>query len=213
VGTWGTQVFDSDHACDYLGDIVGPLIVAVRQGIGALSGWDNHYAVEKIVPSIACLRALAQAFSLNVQVHLQRSQVERWRDRYLEWFDETEASAWRTPEGAAEFRKNAETEFNLLIEQLTEWPADEWDLPDTFRREFQFTLWLAAECRLTEDEIDYLRRIGMRDATFSTSNGGNLIDVVREDSSLDAAVRSAILMASSQRVIVARVEIEGSQFI
>lgn len=73
---------------------------------------------------------------------------------------------------------------------------------------YQFTLILSGPPDLTEDIADSLFEAGCDDGTPGTCNGVFSIDFHREASSLEEAIRSAIVNVRSVGFEVARVELE-----
>jgi hypothetical protein len=73
---------------------------------------------------------------------------------------------------------------------------------------YQFTLILSGPLDLTEDIADSLFEAGCDDGTPGTCNGVFSIDFHREASSLEEAIRSAIVNVRSVGFEVARVELE-----
>lgn len=74
-------------------------------------------------------------------------------------------------------------------------------------KRYEFRLILKDQLELTEDLADDLFEAGCDDGTPGTANGLFLIDFHREESSLEAAIRTAVAAVNSAGYDVERVEI------
>jgi len=137
MGTWGTAIFDDDQASDFLGDLMSLLYNSARVGIEALDDQSRYREAYNVPAAIACLRALATGIDSCIY-SMQRSEVEEWRRKWLQWYDRECVDEWDADDFVA-FRRNVDQQFEMLIERLHEWPTNEWQeirkaTTDSFRR-------------------------------------------------------------------------------
>src|SRR5262249_38617410 len=118
MGTWGTGTFENDTAADFRDRVLDEL----RRLIDAdLDKSDSDGVLERpTLATVACLRAIMAAMlePVYAREYLARDQAERWRRRYLDWFDKNSPRFGAGESVVSELRTNAEREFDRLLDCL-----------------------------------------------------------------------------------------------
>ncbi len=118
MGVWGPGVFDSDSALDFLGDLERSLIDRIREDLDRL---DDGF-LDPITPAtISILHGIAKHIP-STRVHLDPDELDRFRHRYLQWFDANEHEFGGEDEFMKELRGKAAAEFDSLIALCSERP-------------------------------------------------------------------------------------------
>jgi hypothetical protein len=109
MGSWGAEIFESDTALDFLGDIIDQIEKAIDRDLEAAR---TDTTIERpVMAAVAILRALAQNFK-SAAICIHRKKVQAWREEYFRWFDANVPSASRVWEAQ---RENDEKEFEDLL--------------------------------------------------------------------------------------------------
>jgi hypothetical protein len=116
MGRWGPGNFDDDISRDYLADVIG--YFEAGESPESITGMNFTPGVSSagggcLVPTLAIMCALHEALGSNYLPSPQT--VERWKERYLQLFDQPNADTdW--PKAKAERRKVVEQTFDRLLE-------------------------------------------------------------------------------------------------
>ena len=124
MGVWGYKVFDSDGACDFLGDVIDHFRAVIEEGLElGRSKRRTKYRKAKlvrgtslglhdpVVPAVAALRAMIEGTDAGGEC-IAKAQVQRWRDAYFEWY-EREYVPVNGPN--KRYRNHIQKEFDALL--------------------------------------------------------------------------------------------------
>jgi hypothetical protein len=124
VGIWGVKVFDSDNACDFLGNVIDHLVAVIEEGLelGRSKRGKKFRAVlvtkgtplsldGPVVPAVAALRAILAGIDAPRR-WVPKEQVRRWKDAYFEWYEREYVPA-NGPN--KRYRSNVQMEFDELL--------------------------------------------------------------------------------------------------
>jgi hypothetical protein len=111
MGSWGPQIFDSDTALDYLGELIDSIEQTIEADLDSMRTKRGRQVIERpTLAALAALSALAKALPPAAR-RVSRSKVQSWRRAYLAWFDvemPTASKNWHTE------RRIASLEFSRL---------------------------------------------------------------------------------------------------
>jgi len=114
VGSWGSGIFDSDQACDFLGNLVHELADKIDEDLKSAQKPRDYYLHRDAAPAIAILNALVSKIP-SARFCLDKKRVRQWRKDYFAWYDEKYVPANGPDE---EYRGNIERQLRNLLRNL-----------------------------------------------------------------------------------------------
>lgn len=111
---WGSGSIDSDYAFGAIGVYV--LMIKERMFEDADNVIAKSFPEQSIVASLGCLRAISLQFPKSLKVHFRRSDLEKAKEKFYQWYDCVER---KLPQEYREaIKSNAETEFQLFESEV-----------------------------------------------------------------------------------------------